>query len=213
MKIIIFGYAIAALISAILGAIGYYRLLPWYSYFMYDASRVMAQFKDPNVFGPFFIPLIIWLLFSLVEPLNKKLEASKVVFRDIFNSKKYKQFVPILWSEFTQKMQLLRIFSIVLFYWAVVFSGSRGAWINFFVAMICFVLFYLFSQYTESLSRIGLLAFLIIIMIPITVLFIYSSHNYLQSRSGIKEYDTVRFSKQAESIKISISNPVGIGPG
>ena len=208
MSAILYGYYFAAVCSVILAVVGYFRLVPWWNYYMFGSERPMALFKDPNVFGPFFIPLILWLLFNLLEPLNKKLEESEIAFRDIFSFKKYKEFIPILWLEFTKKAQLLRIFSIILFYWAVVFSGSRGAWINFFVAMLCFAAIYLFVLHTKKISKIGLVVFCIVVMVPVSAIFYYGGHNYLQSRNGIKSYDAVRFEKQAESLIISTGKPI-----
>ena len=55
------GYVIAAVISAICGAMGYFHLFPGAGMFtLYD--RAMGMFKDPNVYGPFLIlPLLILL--------------------------------------------------------------------------------------------------------------------------------------------------------
>lgn len=61
MKTIETAYVIAAIISAIAGAIGYFHLFPGADVFTkYD--RAMGMFKDPNVYGPFLIlPALILL--------------------------------------------------------------------------------------------------------------------------------------------------------
>ena len=64
------GYVIAAVISALCGAIGYFHLFPGAGMFtLYD--RAMGMFKDPNVYGPFLIlPLLILLQRMIVRRLH-----------------------------------------------------------------------------------------------------------------------------------------------
>jgi hypothetical protein len=55
------GYILAALIATAAGYIGYFHLVPGAGIFL-DNDRVSATFKDPNVYGPFLIFPIVWLL-------------------------------------------------------------------------------------------------------------------------------------------------------
>jgi hypothetical protein len=59
------GYILAALIATAAGYIGFFHLLPGADIFL-DNDRVSATFKDPNVYGPFLIFPIVWLLISLL---------------------------------------------------------------------------------------------------------------------------------------------------
>ena len=59
------GYILAALIATAAGYIGFFHLLPGADIFL-DNDRVSATFKDPNVYGPFLIFPIVWLLVSLL---------------------------------------------------------------------------------------------------------------------------------------------------
>lgn len=59
------GYILAALIATAAGYIGFFHLLPGAEIFL-DNDRVSATFKDPNVYGPFLIFPIVWLLVSLL---------------------------------------------------------------------------------------------------------------------------------------------------
>lgn len=55
----------AALITAMLGIIGYFHALPGFSVFTrYD--RAMGAFQDPNVFGPFLIAPALYLLYGIL---------------------------------------------------------------------------------------------------------------------------------------------------
>ena len=57
------GYVAAGVISALLGVAGYFDIAGTGDYFtLYDHSRAMGFFKDPNVFAPFLVPPIVWLL-------------------------------------------------------------------------------------------------------------------------------------------------------
>lgn len=57
-------YLFAAVIAVILGVIGYLKLTSFYELFLsYD--RVKGPFKDENVFGPYLIPPILYLVFKL----------------------------------------------------------------------------------------------------------------------------------------------------
>ena len=59
-------YVLAGLIGTILGLIGYFKLLPGFHALFVLNDRVVAGFKDPNVFGPFLIPPLLWLIQGFV---------------------------------------------------------------------------------------------------------------------------------------------------
>jgi hypothetical protein len=59
------GYILAALIATAAGYIGFFHLLPGADIFL-DNDRVSATFKDPNVYGPFLIFPILWLLIGFL---------------------------------------------------------------------------------------------------------------------------------------------------
>ena len=60
------GYVAAGVMSAFLGIIGYFNIGGTAPYFtLYEGTRAMGFFKDPNVFAPFLVPPITWLLQDL----------------------------------------------------------------------------------------------------------------------------------------------------
>ena len=62
METIRSGYVFAGLVAAALGILGYFDVAGSGAYFtLYDNSRAMGPFKDPNVFGPFLVPPMVWL--------------------------------------------------------------------------------------------------------------------------------------------------------
>jgi hypothetical protein len=61
------GYMFAAVLAAALGIIGYFNIGGLGPYFtLYENSRAAGPFKDPNVFGPFLVPPIVWLCQDLL---------------------------------------------------------------------------------------------------------------------------------------------------
>jgi hypothetical protein len=57
------GYVFAGVIAALLGVLGYFNVAGLGDHFtVYGNLRASGPFKDPNVFGPFLVPPIIWLV-------------------------------------------------------------------------------------------------------------------------------------------------------
>ena len=75
------GYMFAATIAAALGIIGYFNIGGLGPYFtLYENSRAAGPFKDPNVFGPFLVPPIVWLCQDLLLRRGQLLRtASKLI--------------------------------------------------------------------------------------------------------------------------------------
>jgi hypothetical protein len=59
------GYIFAALIATAAGYIGFFHLMPHSDIFL-DNDRVSATFKDPNVYGPFLVFPIVWLMIRIL---------------------------------------------------------------------------------------------------------------------------------------------------
>ena len=78
MKAIRSGYTFAAMLAAGLGLLGYFNILGLSPYFtLYEGSRAMGPFKDPNVFAPFLVPPMGWLFQDLL--LKRGSFASRVL--------------------------------------------------------------------------------------------------------------------------------------
>jgi len=67
------GYVAAALIATVLGLIGYFELIPgaYEKFTLY--GRLRGTFKDPNVFGPFLIAPLLYLIFQAITNPGKYL--------------------------------------------------------------------------------------------------------------------------------------------
>jgi O-Antigen ligase len=55
------GWTVAAVIAVALGLIGYFELNEWAEIFALS-GRARGAFKDPNVFGPYLVPVVIYIL-------------------------------------------------------------------------------------------------------------------------------------------------------
>ena len=64
LKIVWNGWIIAAVIAVVLGVAAYFHLIPGYEAFL-KAGRAKGAFKDPNVYGPFLVPIALWSLATM----------------------------------------------------------------------------------------------------------------------------------------------------
>ena len=182
LGIVWFGYLGAGLIAVIFGWFAYFNLVPFSDFMMYG-PRPMALFKDPNVFGPFFVPLIAGFLAAIFYP-------------DIWKIKKK-------W-----KILLLLIFML-----SVIFSGSRGAWLNLAVAILAFLSLYFIHLRVALKKKIGITFFIFLISFIAIGSSLFLGTEYLEGRMGLQPYDETRFDKQAEAFAVSRERVLGVGPG
>jgi hypothetical protein len=67
MRTIRSGYVVGGLFAAALGILGYFDVAGLGPLFtLYDNARATGPFKDPNVFGPFLVPPVVWLAQDLL---------------------------------------------------------------------------------------------------------------------------------------------------
>ena len=77
MRTIRSGYVVAGVVSATLGIVGYFDIAGTGQYFtLYDNTRAMGFFKDPNVFGPFLAPPVVWLFQDMLLKRSTPLAAT-----------------------------------------------------------------------------------------------------------------------------------------
>jgi O-antigen ligase len=74
VRLILGAYTWAAAAAALSGIVGYFDLVPGAHELMTRWGRATGLFKDPNVFGPFLIPALVYALSRLAgAPLRKAL--------------------------------------------------------------------------------------------------------------------------------------------
>lgn len=102
-------YLAAAVISALAASLALFVHFPGASALIGDGARAKALFKDPNVYGPFLVPIALILVEELLRPRLLRL----------------------------RRLSMLACF--VALTLGVVFSYSRAAWLNFAVALIVLI--------------------------------------------------------------------------
>jgi len=178
-------YIFAAFISILAGLAGYLGLFS--ELLMADSFRVKGFFKDPNVFGPFFIPAII----ILVDDIKHK---------------------SILKTHTIVHASLILMFTI-----GVIFSFSRAAWINLFVVLLTYFLLNLKALQTIQIIKIFLAVILLLSLIFCLLFSPIMDGtgviDFLQERAQLQHYDNYRFNAQQGGLELIIQNPFGYGPG
>ena len=147
-----------------------------------EGGRAKALFQDPNVFGPFLVPAALIVAEELVRP--RLLRLSTVT-----------------------KALLLAV--LVL---GVVFSYSRGAWLNLVLALaVMGVVFAARGGVRQALAlmAIGLVGAAVVAGAVVAT----GSADFLAERARPQTYDTTRFAGQRAGLQPAWEYPFGAGPG
>ena len=147
-----------------------------------EGGRARALFQDPNVFGPFLVPAALIVAEELVRP--RLLRLSSVT-----------------------KSLLLAV--LVL---GVVFSYSRGAWLNLALALAVMGVVLAArggARQALALVAIGLVGAAVVAGAVVAT----GSADFLAERARPQTYDTTRFAGQRAGLQPAWDYPFGAGPG
>jgi hypothetical protein len=108
-KRLVRAYLVAALFSAIVGTAALFVPFPGHELLLLGGKRAKALFKDPNVYGPFLIPITL------------------IAAEELFRPRLLKMRTP---------MRALTFFVLVI---GVFFSYSRAAWLNLTIGLIVLI--------------------------------------------------------------------------
>lgn len=113
-------------------------------------------------------------------------------------------------GKWTHRMLWLLIFMVLSF--GILLSMSRGAWANYFVALVTFFLISIMLGRNTSFRPVLKVVFVVAAVI------IYAASQtelgaLLEQRLSFQSYDEERFHTQALALQSVLSNPFGIGPG
>jgi O-antigen ligase len=151
--------------------------------FLVEDGRARAFFQDPNVFGPFLVPAALILSEELLAP--RVLRASRL----------------------TMAIGLLALTL------GVLFSFSRGAWLNLAVGTV--VMFVIIS-----LRRGGARRAFTFLGVGVCVAALVAGAVAVSGTSGLlgerarpQSYDAERFRAQAVGLEAAVRYPLGAGPG
>lgn len=179
-------YIIAAVIASIIAIVGYFNLFPgaWDNLTLY--SRAKGTFKDPNVFGPYLVlPLLFLISGALLNGLKlRHIGAVTVILVALLLS-----FSRAAWAHF--------IVSAILMV-ALMFISTSSA--RFRARLI-----------TSTIIAVAGVAVLLVGILSVGTI----GDVFKERASLIQDYDagdTGRFTKQSESIPALLDLPNGFGP-
>jgi hypothetical protein len=179
-------YIISAVVASIIGIIGYFDLLPGAFDNFTRYNRLKSTFKDPNLFGPFAIlPLMFIISGALIDGLKlRHVIAGPIILVAVLLS-----FSRAAWAHF--------IFSSLLMI-ALMFIATPSARFRARIA-------------TATALATGAVALLLVGMLSVG----HIGNVFKERANLIQDYDagdSGRFTAQSESIPLLLDRPNGFGP-
>lgn len=196
-RIVAGSYLAAALVAATIGTLALFAPIPGREIFLYgvdetvsiagqgmaEGLRARALFDDPNVFGPFLMPIALILLEDLLTPrlfgFNRLLKAAMLCVLVI----------------------------------GLVFSASRGAWLSLTVALVVFMIVLGARRRGSRRLVPLLVNLVAAAMLIGGVVSLAGDQSSLTERAGVQDYDVSRFDAQQQGIELAWEHPFGVGPG
>ncbi|THK39864.1 hypothetical protein EHS39_01495 [Ensifer sp. MPMI2T] len=187
LRLIFNAWVAAAVITALLGILGYFGAIPGGTNFtLYD--RAKGAFQDPNVFGPFLAAPMLYLIHGLLtQPIRRA--PPKIVGLLILALGVFLSFSRAAWA--------LNLFCIVAFVFVMLLKERSGLFrLRILVLALCGALF--------------IVAALVAALQSEQVATLFSSRSQL-----VQEYDgghLGRFDRHRIGFLMAMEKPLGIGP-
>jgi hypothetical protein len=189
MRTIVKTYSFAAMLCIVPGLLSYFHIIGLQHYLLLY-GRPKGTFKDPNVYGPYLIPVALFAVAGLI------------------------------WTRKSKKTALLQGAIALIAATGIFLSYSRACWINFLVSLFGYLFMaFLFrpagSPLPFPISRIVLLfAGLTVCMAALLqVPEVQEMIAHRVTSSGLQGYDRDRFRTQRMALESVTNRPLGIGPG
>ena len=181
VRLVMTGYLISGLISMGLVALDYAGIAP--SEIFVEQTRARGMFKDANVFGPFLIPLILFLLDEIWHPTLLK------------------------WPMSVKSLSMLILMG------GVFLSFSRAAWGNLIIALGVYILLCLPQLSRERLMGLLKFGALGVVALVILVNVMGLGDFLAYRTTLIQTYDADRFQAQQDGLMAGVTHMFGLGPG
>jgi len=179
------GYILAALIATAAGYVGFFHLLPHSDIFL-DNDRVSATFKDPNVYAPFLVFPIVWLMLKI---LTRGIRFFDVALLMILIGGLLLSFSRGAWAHFA-------------------ISATVGIVLVFLVTPD--------PRMRARIIVISLITMVIALLLVTALMSIGSVHDmFVERAKAIQPYDVGpggRFWQQQQALGTILENPNGLGP-
>lgn len=187
LKTIFKAYTIAAIITALLGILGYLNLIPSGEFFT-RYGRARGAFEDPNVFGPFLVLPALYLLHGLIVGRTKDAPLRAIGFF-IITFGVFLSFSRAAWGLYAISGFLLVI---------LLLARQRTGRFQLRIIM---------------LSTAGVIALVIALIVALQIDQI--AELFSDRAQLVQEYDGARygrFARHAIGFAMALENPLGIGP-
>lgn len=182
--IIVNGWAISAIVSTALCLLVYFLQAPGVEYISRQ-GRVFGLFKDPNVYSAY---LVFPFIFCLSRYLRGRGTAK------------------ITWA-----------ISLLIISTGLLVTYSRAAWGASLFAVAAYGGIGMLSKSKRGSTAKGVVVFAIIMTIVGTVVLYLLQNEEIATmfshRTKMQRYDSDRFYTQFEALRMSVENPLGLGPG
>lgn len=186
MKRIVQAYIAAAVLSALLGTLGYLHLMPG-SDFLTLYGRAKALFKDPNVYGPFMVLPAVYLVQRVLLARGARVVLAAILFGVLFVGV-FVSFSRAAWGHLAA--------SSVACFFLVFFLEAQ-------------------LQDRVRMILVGMVGSVVLIVSLAGLLAIPEVSRLFETRTSAQSYDegeTGRFGRQSYAFELALTHPLGMGP-
>lgn len=186
LQIIFRGYSFAALLSVTLALASYFHLIGFQSLLLLY-GRPKGLFKDPNVYGPFLVPIAVMAIMGCLPIASRFWQACMAVVASLGIALSYSR---ACWINYAVSLVLFVVLDLALP------SKSPGA-------------------HSISITRVAVFGAIAMLAV-VAILQVPSVQTMLAVRlgqNGMHDYDQTRFQTQRMAVQSAIDHPLGIGPG
>ncbi len=186
LRLIFRAYVVAAVITSALGIVGYFGIPGFEVFTRY--SRAMGAFQDPNVYGPFVVAPILYLIYGL---LTRSLS-----------------FAPV-------RLAMLMVLVLGVF---LAFSRAAWGLTVIATGLMYIILFLNEQNAKQRLKYILFAVFglaFVVILLAVALQFDAVSSLFSERAKAVQEYDGERlgrFARHAIGFQMAFELPVGLGP-
>ncbi len=187
LRLIMRAYVVAAVITTLLGLIGYFGVLPGFEMFT-RYSRAMGAFQDPNVYGPFLVPPILYLIHGI---LNRSVTLAPV------RAGMLLILLLGLFLAFSRAAWGLFVITAVMFYLLLIINAATA------------------RDRLKYISLAVLGAAALLLMLAIALQFDAVSSLFTERFKAVQDYDggrEGRFARHLAGYLLALTKPLGIGP-
>lgn len=189
MEVMVKTYTAAGMLCIVPGLMSYFHVIGFQNTLLLF-GRPKGTFKDPNVYGPYLIPIA---LFAVAGIIAKRKNTKSAVLH--------------------VAVALISVAGIFLSY-------SRACWINFGLSLFAYLFFsYMFrptgtpSPFPMSRALVSFVGVALCIGLALQIPEVRDMVSQRLTSSGLHGYDKDRFGTQHEAFETALERPLGIGPG